>query len=310
MAIATTSSAPRLPVHQDFKNLSIAVGIATRGRPEVLRNTLQDLIEQKRSPDATIVAYTQAEDIRDLKDVFPTVIFLQSLPGLTRQRNTILRALGEEDVVLFLDDDFYLDPDYILQMSKAFLSEPDVVVATGAVLADGINTAGLSFHEAKTIIGERSGKRTETFLQDVFNAYGCNMCLRLKPIRENGLFFDEALPLYGWYEDVDFSRQLARFGRVVKVGSACGVHLGVKGGRQSGVRLGYSQVANPVYLARKNSVSWMYAISSMLSRSLKNLVRCAHPEAFVDRKGRLQGNLKAWGDLIKGEIRPEKILDL
>jgi GT2 family glycosyltransferase len=310
MAIATSDSAPRLPIAQHPTELSIAIGIATRGRPEVLRNTLQDLSEQQRSPDATIVAYTQAEDIGNLKDVFPNVVFLQSLPGLTRQRNTILRASNEADMIVFLDDDFYLDPEYISRMNEVFLSHDDVVVATGAVLADGINSAGISFHEAKAIIREKAGKFPEASLQDVFNAYGCNMCLRLEPIRNNHLSFDEALPLYGWYEDVDFSRQLARFGRIVKVGSARGVHLGVKGGRQSGVRLGYSQVANPVYLARKKSVSWIYAISSMLSRSLKNLVRCAHPEPFVDRRGRLRGNLRAWGDLLKGKIGPGKILDL
>jgi GT2 family glycosyltransferase len=185
-----------------------------------------------------------------------------------------------------------------------------LVVATGKVLADGILTAGLTFADAKTVLRDAPPDDAAEPLRPVFNAYGCNMTLRLKPVRDHRLSFDEALPLYGWYEDVDFSRQLAHYGRVVQVPGACGVHLGVKSGRQSGVRLGYSQIANPVYLARKRSVSWTYAIASMSSRSLKNLVRSLYPEPFVDRRGRLRGNMKGWLDLCKGSLHPTRILDL
>ena len=45
-----------------------------------------------------------------------------------------------------------------------------------------------------------------------FSGYGCNMAVRLAPMREHGLRFDERLPLYGWQEDVDLSRRLAAFG--------------------------------------------------------------------------------------------------
>jgi GT2 family glycosyltransferase len=70
-------------------------------------------------------------------------------------------------------------------------------------------------------------------------------------MRPNDVMFDERLPLYGWQEDVDLSRRLAAFGTVVKVPAARGVHLSVKLGRNSGVRLGYSQIANPLYLSFK-----------------------------------------------------------
>ncbi|MBW4038426.1 MAG: glycosyltransferase [Acidobacteria bacterium] len=298
--------------HRSHKTsaLRIAIGIATRGRPSVLRDTLQHLNEQSSAPDSIIVAYTGPQDIGDLQVVFPQVRFLQSSSGLTRQRNTILRALPDEDIILFLDDDFYLHSSYVSRILDIFTTHSDVVVATGHVVADGINSAGLTFEDAQAVLGVDTAMIRPRQVLNVFNAYGCNMALRLTPIREHHLSFDEALPLYGWYEDVDFSRQLSIYGRVVKISDAYGVHLGVKGGRQSGVRLGYSQVANPLYLARKRSVSWSYAISSMVSRSAKNLVKCLNPEPFVDRKGRLQGNLKAWRDLLDNEIHPTRIQDL
>ena len=51
----------------------------------------------------------------------------------------------------------------------------------------------------------------------------------MKIIRENNLRFDENLPLYGWQEDVDFSLQIAPFGRLAKSDKLLGVHLGSQG---------------------------------------------------------------------------------
>src|SRR3546814_2466766 len=36
------------------------------------------------------------------------------------------------------------------------------------------------------------------WLEDVYNGYGCNMAIRMAPVREAGLLFDENLPFYGW----------------------------------------------------------------------------------------------------------------
>ena len=290
---AASAAAPAVPSSQEGAEakLRMAVGIATRGRPEVLIETLSGLCRQTVQPVAVLVAYTQPGDVDRAPRLFPEVTFLQSQPGLTRQRNTILQALPEAEVVVFFDDDFCLREDYLERMQGALRTHPEIVVVTGNVVADGINGPGLTMGEAREILEGTSRaalKEGEAALLPVFNAYGCNMGLRLDPIRVHGLRFNEDLPLYGWYEDVEFSRQMARFGAVVKLREALGVHLGVKGGRQSGVRLGYSQVANPVYLARRQSVPWTYAVASMLSRSLKNLLRSAWPEPFVDRRGRAE----------------------
>ncbi len=289
----------------------VAVGIATRGRAQVLMATLSSLREQTLRPVAVLVAYAQASDIADAPQRFPEVTFVQSLPGLTCQRNAILTSLPAVEVLVFFDDDFLMRPDYLARMKWTFAEHAEVVVATGHVLADGINGPGLTVAEGQEMVARAPGVQAqEERLVPVFNAYGCNMALRVAPIVARQLRFNEDLPLYGWYEDVEFSRQMASFGDVVKVPSAQGVHLGVKGGRQSGVRLGYSQVANPVYLARRRSVPWSYAIASMVSRSVKNLMRSLRPEPFVDRRGRLKGNLQGWRDLVQGTLHPQRAAQL
>ncbi len=157
------------------------------------------------------------------------------------------------DILLFIDDDFYLDPHYLRDHRTRVRGEPNVVASTGNVLADDVKGPGLTVEQAKSIVAGNTAAQSVQRITQAFFAYGCNMCLRVAPIREHELRFDETLPLYGWYEDWDFSGQLAAFGSIVHISNACGVHLSAKIGRITGVRMGYAQVANPIYLARKGT---------------------------------------------------------
>jgi GT2 family glycosyltransferase len=288
----------------------LVVGIATRSRPAILAETIAFLANQSRQPDRIFVSYADIEDVGDAPHRFPHATFIQAPLGLTRQRNAILTAAWDSDILLFIDDDFYLEPQY-LKITEQFLCEnPGVVACTGRVLADDMKGPGLTVEQAKSIIGSSDGSLSPQQITPVFLAYGCNMCVRLAPIREHQLRFDEVLPLYGWYEDWDFSRQLASFGSVVHISNACGVHLSTKVGRIPGMRLGYSQIANPIYLARKGTFPWSRVFKFIVGPCLKNLVRSLKPEAHIDRLGRLYGNLAAFRDLCTGTLSPEQILDL
>jgi GT2 family glycosyltransferase len=134
--------------------------------------------------------------------------------------------------------------------------------------------------------------------------------LRVAAVAAGQYRFDEKLPLYGWLEDVDFSLRLGQRGRIVKAMAAQGVHLGIKKGRQSGRRLGYSQIANPIYLSRKGVFPWRRALRLMSRNIAANLLRLPHPEPYIDRFGRASGNIKAFGDLLTGRLTPERILEL
>ena len=147
-------------------------------------------------------------------------------------------------------------------------------------------------------------------LVDFYGAYGCNMSFRLEPVRRQGILFDENLPLYGWQEDIDFSMRVRPYGRIMNAAALRGVHLGIKLGRTSGVRFGYSQIANPIYLIRKGSMSWRHASKLMWRNIAANMGRSLFPEPWVDRKGRLKGNLLALIDMLRGRISPGRILQL
>ena len=290
--------------------IRLVVGIATRSRPTILAETIAFLAKQERQPDQIVVAYAEPVDIGDAPGQFPQVTFIQTPLGLTRQRNAILALARNNDILLFLDDDFYLDPLYLTITERFFLENPDVVASTGRVLADDVKGPGLTVAQAKSILTSSTGAQCAQRITPAFLAYGCNMCLRLAPIREHNLCFDETLPLYGWYEDWDFSRQLAAFGSIVHISNACGVHLSTKAGRITGTRMGYAQVANPIYLARKGTFPWSHVLKFIVGPCLKNLVRSLAPEAHVDRLGRFCGNLTAFRDLLAGTLSPTQIVDL
>ena len=287
--------------------LNIAIGIPTVGRAAILCETLTALTRQTRRANRTIVCGAQAADVAGAAAIGGTEVIL-SAPGLPRQRNALIAAAVGADIVMFFDDDFLPDVAYLAEIECAMERDPSIAVATGRVLADGIGGPGLTVADAAAVL---RASRTGSKDTPVFSGYGCNMAVRATMMREHGLLFDERLPLYGWQEDVDLSRRLAQFGKVMRLEGACGVHLGVKQGRSSGVRLGYSQVANPLYLAQKRAGYPLLRALEHIGRNIAmNIAHAPRPEPYVDRRGRLRGNLLALSDLVRRRMMPERALEL
>jgi hypothetical protein len=295
-----------------IRKLKMAVGIATAGRTAILNCAIDLVARQSRTPDMLVVCPATTRDLDESLVValpFATAVRIGKR-GLTAQRNQILSAVHDCDVIVFFDDDFFPQLNYLQEVERIFLENSDVVAVTGRPIQDGINGPGLDAEFALGLISADGAKRQDQVLAPTYGTYGCNMAFRMDPIRQYNLSFDENLPLYGWQEDIDFSRQLAASGRIVDATVLQGVHLGTKSGRTSGVRFGYSQIANPVYLIRKGTMSRSFAWPLMWRNVLANLGRSLRPEPWIDRRGRLRGNYLAFRDLLTGHISPQRILEL
>jgi GT2 family glycosyltransferase len=291
-------------------NLKIAIGIATAGRREVLADTVRFLARQSRQAEELLICPARPEDLDPAcLDGFPCPVRVLSGPvGLPAQRNALVDAT-DADVIVFFDDDFLPADDFLEEAERLFVTRPEVVVATGKVLADGILGPGFTHDEGVLFLAQAGPDSAPPSLSPTYNAYGCNMAIRLAPVRLHGIRFDERLPLYGWLEDVDFSRQLASHGNIVKATQLKGVHLGTKtSGRSRGKPLGYSQVANRIYIMRKGHMSPLQAFKGNLKNIVANLLRSLRPEPWVDRRGRLAGNMLAVWDWLRGRVDPERIL--
>jgi hypothetical protein len=297
--------------------LRVGIGIATVGRALILRDILKDMAQQTQQPDRIMVCHTAASDIAGIlpEDMPPGVEarFMVSAAGLPRQRNVILDTSAGLDIVLFIDDDFVMAPRFVEAVLRCFHDNPHIVGVTGRVIHDDARGPGLGVVAGREKIAADAatqGSALDTAWRAAPHCYGCNMAYRMDVVRAKMLRFDERLPLYGWSEDIDFAHRIARHGMLAKLEGARGVHLGVKQARTAGRRLGYSQVANPLYLLGKGSYSAGRAGRSIARNIAANSLRALWPEPYIDRRGRLAGNALALVDMVRGRMKPERILEL
>ena len=289
--------------------MRVGIVIATKGRPRLAALAVHELNRQTQPPDAIAIAVSAPADAPDVNEANVKVV--TSRPGSCTQRNAGLEALGDGiDVAIFFDDDFYPSRYWIENVCALLLSNPDIACVTGEALVDGSKTAGVSWEQAARIVADadRTPKPLPGLIKDGYSPCGCNMAFRRSAIGE--LRFDERLVLYAWQEDTDFGARIAKRGRCIYSDALWGVHLGTKGGRSPGRQLGYSQMVNPRYLVAKGTMRPQRAFELAGRNLLVNAVRAMRPEPYIDRLGRLRGNLIGLWDIATGRWRPERAAEL
>jgi O-antigen/teichoic acid export membrane protein len=298
------------------------VVIATKGRPAETARLMDYLQRQILQPVFTVVVGTEVSDLVGV-DSHPWIVaghgaaVISPRIGLTAQRNFGLETLEQRGYLssnagryfcAFFDDDYRLADDW-LKHAEERLAKGDVVGLSGRVLSDGMGRGGLTESQAIAFLkGETPpdcpwGDDDE---DDMDSVYGCNMAFVDTVISVTR--FDEALPLYSWHEDRDYTGMAKRLGRVIFFPGCRGVHLGVSGGRVNDVRFGYSQIANALYLMRKGTMGYFVGlkiIGRALAANIIRSVRGHHP--YVGYRGRLRGNLHALLDVVCLRSDPSRL---
>ena len=297
-----------------MERVKTAIIIATKGRPQVLRETLESVRRQ------TLVAVHIYLSVTNLKDVpadhsLEGVDVLAGPPGGSAQRNTAIRKVPSDVAyVAFFDDDMELHPSYLDNAVSFLEKNADVVAISGIMLADG----NISRQAACALLEQDVTWMSNPCLRDSgphHVLYACNAVVRAGPLRET--LFDENLPLYSFGEDYELSLRLKNFGRVGRLSNAVGVHLQIQSARISGKRYGYAVIANNWYFLQKGvchlAPPWSYIrfILVVVLRPLWiNLRRALSGQRQRDPWGQIQGNLLAVFDIICGRSSPHRILDL
>lgn len=290
---------------------SVAVVVASLGRPELIGQMASLMKEQTSRPEMLLFSVVSDADCPGGLVRSNRLQVIKGRKGLCAQRNSALEWLaGRYDIVVFYDDDFVPSRFSIERIRQFFATHPEVAGATGNVLSDGINSRGISYRKAREILRKHEEENFSPvcIVMGLHGLYGCNMAYRASAIGD--LRFDERLKLYAWQEDIDFAARAARRGRIVKTFAFAGVHLGAKIGRTPGTRLGYSQIINPSYLVRKGTMRKSFAARLMIRNVLANHLRSIRPEPWVDRWGRAKGNWIGILDLARGRLTPERIESL
>ena len=294
--------------------------VATKGRAPEATRLMVELSRQTILPDAVIVVGATDADVAgidaDALGFSRIVTLLSDRPGASRQRNVgIERLVANGDIgtdvdsfVAFLDDDFRPAGDWLEQAAAAFSARADGLALGGLLL---LNAQGTSEDEGAALIAADTAARVGIAPEppcDGDTLYGCNMAVRGSVLVETR--FDDGLPLYSWLEDADLSIKIKRRGKILHAPACRGVHLNTVGGRTSGVRFGYSQLANPIYLTRRGTMPALVTAKLMTQALAANLYHTIRPRDGVDHAGRLRGNLRALWDVLLRRDAPNRILQL
>lgn len=291
--------------------LKLAVVLASAGRPALLAEAVQTCLNQSNATYRGILSVPDRASLPPLQDLPPDWEIVMGTRGLAAQRNAALAKLTDVDLVAFFDDDSILRSDYLQNAVRFFEENPSVAGITGEVLLDGATSGEIGHQAASDAIENSLSKSAWTGTwSPTRELYGCNFVIRLS--LTHGIQFDERLPLYSWLEDHDFARRLMRHGALAKVRDCVIVHrAAASGGRTSHIRLGYSQLMNPIHLYRTGSFPLWLTFHETYRRVAKNTALSLLPNNQRDwRRMRLKGNLIAAGDVLRGRVTPERITNL
>jgi len=212
----------------------ISVVISTKNRVLELRRCIGSIVSQTRIPDELVVI--DAGNIKNTEDFFGpfrsvlSIRYVSFPVGLTTARNRgVLESTGE--IILFLDDDTELEPDYMENLLDVFSA--DYQHQVGGVSGKIIESEGLhlSFRKrvryaGRKMIGrlfflpvERDGRFQPAGFpttppedaRDVMKVeclYGANMAFRREVLRKYP--FDETLDGYSFMEDDDIASRVSR----------------------------------------------------------------------------------------------------
>jgi GT2 family glycosyltransferase len=191
---------------------SISVVIASKGRPDFVSETIENLGRQTLKPKEIIIVVPSKEDL-PRGQWGDDVRYIVGPLGLTVQRNNGIEAISNPvTYVGFFDDDFELKADYLEQAVAFMNANASVVGISGRILVDG----GISRDEAKKLIASykpEANPRGMFYSQGKHHIlYGCNMIIRRDVL--NYEKFDENLPFYSYGEDYDVSIRLERYGLI------------------------------------------------------------------------------------------------
>jgi len=292
--------------------------VATKGRAKETFQLLSYLSNQTHAADKIVIVGLLPEDIAGLENHPLAQSGLATLHlspmGSCHQRNTGLEIVSKvqdapdhEWMVVFFDDDFRPAADWIEKCVASFVQDRNLIGLTGYVLADGVTTGGYDEQQvARYLSHEVAAEKAAKPAHEVTSLYGCNMAFL--GTYANKARFDENLPLYGWLEDVDYSSQALSQGKLQYMPECIGVHMGVSSGRTSGVRFGYSQIANPAFLITKGTIPINHALLQLSRNVLANVFNSLLMKTKY--RQRLFGNLCAIKDIALFRCRPSNILDI
>lgn len=208
---------------------AVSIVIPTRDRTELLRQTVQSVLDGDRLPAELIVVDQSSGPHAPLPgSEHVRIRHLElSTKGLSRARNAGIAAAAH-DVLVMIDDDVRVQSDWLGRLVDALLAANARTVVTGTVAAPPATSAFVPSTTSRTEPETFLGRQPGDFL------FGGNMAMRRAVFEQVGPF-DERLgagALFASAEDNDWGYRLLEAGcEIAFVPEAVVVHYGTREGR-------------------------------------------------------------------------------
>lgn len=270
----------------------LSVIIPTYNRLDELIRCLESLFQQARKPDEIlIVDGSEDSSAISISEHYKNQVkIINSGRGITRQRNVGVSNLSVlSDIVLFLDDDIVLEPDYTEKILKCYEEDENCIFGgiEGYPLIDGLT-------QNRRIFNPRIENRK--------TLYGCNMSFRRKVF--DTCKFDENFIKYSLYEDMEFSLQVMKNYKLLRVNDAICYHYASQRSRVSERYHGYMRIANRYYVKRKHHCYSVNDFFISIKFTVKDTIRFFKPN--IRERG--IGNWIGWFCVLKNIRKPEQLL--
>jgi len=237
----------------------VAVVLPTRGRPELLREAVESVVDQDYEGQIDLVVVHDQEalqtELKELATARRSVTLLNNThaEGLAGARNTGLDHVATSvDYVASCDDDDFWDPEKLrLQMTR-MIAEPDLVV-----LGAGIRLLMAEDHVVEWPGDSPDITRAQLLRNRRKELHSSTLLMRREVFDKIG-GYDEALPT-SYAEDYEFLLRAVEVGRI-------------------GV------INKPLASIRKYSSSWFRERAEVVADALEYLLR-THPQIEESRRG-------------------------
>lgn len=236
--------------------LTASVVIATYRRPDHVRECLEHIARQTVAPKRVIVVDASPDTAtRDVVTAFPGVEYRRNERGIGSTATS--RAIGvadvTEDVVAFIDDDAYAEPEWLERLLIPY-ADSDVAAVGGRARngqpgeeAEGLDQIGLLLPDGRLtgFFAANPGRDVE-----VDHLLGANMSVRMRAVRELGGIRD-FYPGTCLREETDIALRMRRAGmRIIYTPAAIVRHVAgtYARGRRFDARYRYYGARNHVVL--------------------------------------------------------------
>jgi glycosyltransferase involved in cell wall biosynthesis len=218
--------------------VEITVAIVTMDRPEILKDTLEQL-EDCGINSAKLVIDGSSDDLtKEVCESFDVQYYRQESKGMTAARNEALNHC-DTDYIAFIDDDSHVSDSWHEALKENFQKD-DVVGVTGKLENEDADFGGLSGKTRSFLFGGKSyfgeildnGVINGDFFFDeekeVDHMPGCNMAYDVEALKTQG-GFDEKIDVGNSYrEDTIASYRISQAGKVIYNPGVSVDHLGVE----------------------------------------------------------------------------------